>query len=176
MSDRHDLIIAAAACGDLDHAWALALAIDSARYRDLAFADIARVADAGGSLDRADDALSRILDPHVRSVVQNELLSNAAARGDFNRAERIARAAPEPHVRTGLLLTVIRALAAAGRRDRALALAVLLAERRSLPGGLCASPACGRPFAMTGRGAPRRYCSARCGSRERVAAHRRARR
>lgn len=57
----------------------------------------------------------------------------------------------------------------------ALALAVLLAERRSLPGGLCASPTCGRPFVMTGRGAPRRYCSARCGSRERVAAHRRAR-
>ncbi|MFC4909989.1 CGNR zinc finger domain-containing protein [Actinomadura gamaensis] len=56
----------------------------------------------------------------------------------------------------------------------ALALAVLLAERRALPGGLCASPACGRPFVMTGRGAPRRYCSARCGSRERVAAHRRA--
>ncbi|RFU38179.1 CGNR zinc finger domain-containing protein [Actinomadura logoneensis] len=56
----------------------------------------------------------------------------------------------------------------------ALALAVVLAERKSVPGGLCASPTCGRPFAMTGRGAPRRYCSARCGSRERVAAHRRA--
>ncbi|MEV5573763.1 CGNR zinc finger domain-containing protein [Spirillospora sp. NPDC052269] len=57
----------------------------------------------------------------------------------------------------------------------ALALAVLLAERRALPGGLCASASCGRPFVMTGRGAPRRYCSARCGSRERVASHRRAR-
>ncbi|RFU40436.1 hypothetical protein DZF91_17120 [Actinomadura logoneensis] len=123
MSDRHDLIIATAERGDLDHACALALAVDSPRYRDLAFADIARIADAAGSLERAEDALSRILDPHVRSLVQSELLGNAAARHDFERAERIARAAPEPHVRTGLLLAVIRALAAAGRRDRALALA-----------------------------------------------------
>ena len=54
-----------------------------------------------------------------------------------------------------------------------LALAVLLAERQAPPGGFCASPACGRPFVNTGRGAPRRYCSAACGTRERVARHRR---
>ena len=53
-----------------------------------------------------------------------------------------------------------------------LALAVLLAERQALPAGICASPSCGRPFVNVGRGSPRRYCSAACGTRERVAAHR----
>jgi hypothetical protein len=56
-----------------------------------------------------------------------------------------------------------------------LALAVLLAERQALPAGICASPTCGRPFVNVGRGSPRRYCSAACGTRERVAAHRAAR-
>jgi predicted RNA-binding Zn ribbon-like protein len=54
----------------------------------------------------------------------------------------------------------------------ALALAVLLAERQAPPAGICASPACGRPFVNVGRGSTRRYCSAACGTRERVAAHR----
>jgi hypothetical protein len=53
-----------------------------------------------------------------------------------------------------------------------LALAILLSERQQPPAGICASPSCGRPFVNTGRGTERRYCSARCGSRERVAAHR----
>lgn len=53
-----------------------------------------------------------------------------------------------------------------------LALAVLLAERQAPPGGFCASPSCGRPFVNTGRGSARRYCSATCGTRERVARHR----
>jgi len=56
----------------------------------------------------------------------------------------------------------------------ALALAVLLAERQAPPGGLCASPSCGRPFVNVGRGTGRRYCSVACGTRERVAAHREA--
>jgi predicted RNA-binding Zn ribbon-like protein len=56
-----------------------------------------------------------------------------------------------------------------------LALAILLAERQQPPAGFCASPSCGRPFVNTGRGSERRYCSARCGTRERVAAHRVAR-
>ena len=55
-----------------------------------------------------------------------------------------------------------------------LALAELLAERQARPAGICASPSCGRPFANVGRGAARRYCSATCGTRERVAAHREA--
>ena len=55
-----------------------------------------------------------------------------------------------------------------------LALAVLLAERQAPPAGICASPSCGRPFVNVGRGAARRYCSAACGTRERVAAHRAA--
>ncbi|WIY07459.1 CGNR zinc finger domain-containing protein [Amycolatopsis mongoliensis] len=54
----------------------------------------------------------------------------------------------------------------------ALGLASLLAERQDVPGGLCASPSCGKPFAHTGGGSPRRYCSPRCATRERVAAHR----
>jgi predicted RNA-binding Zn ribbon-like protein len=57
-----------------------------------------------------------------------------------------------------------------------LALAVLLAERQARPAGICASPSCGRPFVNVGRGAARRYCSAACGTRERVAAYRQARR
>jgi len=54
----------------------------------------------------------------------------------------------------------------------ALALAALLADRQAPPGGLCASPSCGKPFAHLGGGSPRRYCSTRCATRERVAAHR----
>jgi hypothetical protein len=53
-----------------------------------------------------------------------------------------------------------------------LALGILLAERQAPPGGFCASPSCGRPFVNAGRGAARRYCSAACGTRERVARHR----
>ncbi len=53
-----------------------------------------------------------------------------------------------------------------------LALAVLLAERQAPPGGFCQSPSCGRPFVNVGRGSVRRYCSAACGTRERVARHR----
>jgi CGNR zinc finger len=53
-----------------------------------------------------------------------------------------------------------------------LALAVLLAGRQAPPAGFCASPSCGRPFVNTGRGGARRYCSATCGTRERVARHR----
>jgi predicted RNA-binding Zn ribbon-like protein len=56
-----------------------------------------------------------------------------------------------------------------------LALAVLLAERQAPPAGICESPSCRRPFVNVGRGSPRRYCSASCGTRERVAAYREAR-
>lgn len=56
-----------------------------------------------------------------------------------------------------------------------LALAVLLAERQAPPAGLCASHSCGKPFVNIGRGAARRYCSATCGTRERVATHRQSR-
>jgi CGNR zinc finger len=55
----------------------------------------------------------------------------------------------------------------------AMALATLLAERQTNPAGTCASPRCGRPFIDQGRGDPRRYCSTRCATRERVATHRR---
>ncbi|WP_246074952.1 CGNR zinc finger domain-containing protein [Nonomuraea terrae] len=54
----------------------------------------------------------------------------------------------------------------------AMALAVLLADYQRVPGGLCASAGCRRPYMDFGGGSPRRYCSARCATRERVAAHR----
>ncbi|WP_246266737.1 CGNR zinc finger domain-containing protein [Nonomuraea typhae] len=54
----------------------------------------------------------------------------------------------------------------------AMAFAVLLADHQRVPGGLCASASCGRPFLHLGGGSPRRYCTARCATRERVAAHR----
>ncbi|NRQ39607.1 CGNR zinc finger domain-containing protein [Nonomuraea sp. NN258] len=54
----------------------------------------------------------------------------------------------------------------------AMSLALLLAEHQRVPGGLCASASCGRPYLDLGGGSPRRYCSARCATRERVAAHR----
>ncbi|HUR09707.1 MAG TPA: CGNR zinc finger domain-containing protein [Nonomuraea sp.] len=54
----------------------------------------------------------------------------------------------------------------------ALALAVLLADHQRVPGGLCASATCRRPYLDLGGGSPRRYCSTRCATRERVAAHR----
>ncbi|MEU6382317.1 CGNR zinc finger domain-containing protein [Streptomyces bauhiniae] len=57
-----------------------------------------------------------------------------------------------------------------------LALTVLLWDRRRPPGGTCASPSCGGVYVTQGSGPPRRYCSRRCATRERVAAHRRAKR
>ncbi|MFE0346998.1 CGNR zinc finger domain-containing protein [Streptomyces griseoluteus] len=56
-----------------------------------------------------------------------------------------------------------------------LALTVLLWDRRRPPGGTCASPSCDNVYITRGSGPPRRYCSRRCATRERVAAHRRAR-
>ena len=54
----------------------------------------------------------------------------------------------------------------------ALALATLLAEKQRNPGGLCASPSCGKPFIDLGKGGGRKYCSPKCSTRERVAAYR----
>ncbi|MFJ8231030.1 CGNR zinc finger domain-containing protein [Streptomyces sp. NPDC094448] len=55
-----------------------------------------------------------------------------------------------------------------------LALTVLVWDRQRPPGGICASPACEQVFLTQGSGPVRRYCSRRCATRERVAAHRRA--
>ncbi|MFE3400890.1 CGNR zinc finger domain-containing protein [Streptomyces anulatus] len=54
----------------------------------------------------------------------------------------------------------------------ALALALWLSERGYCAWGRCAAPGCGRYFIDTGRRTPQRYCSTRCGTRVRVAAHR----
>lgn len=56
-----------------------------------------------------------------------------------------------------------------------MAVAVLIWDRQRPPGGVCASPRCTNVFVAGGSGAPRRYCSARCATRERVAGHRRSR-
>ncbi|BBA95767.1 hypothetical protein RVR_763 [Actinacidiphila reveromycinica] len=53
-----------------------------------------------------------------------------------------------------------------------MALAVLLWDRQRPPGGVCASPSCPNVYVTEGRGPNRRYCSRRCATRERVAAHR----
>jgi hypothetical protein len=56
-----------------------------------------------------------------------------------------------------------------------LALTVLVWDRQLPPGRICASAACRNVFVTQGPGPERRYCSRRCATRERVAAHRRAR-
>ncbi|MFJ3040534.1 MULTISPECIES: CGNR zinc finger domain-containing protein [Streptomyces] len=54
-----------------------------------------------------------------------------------------------------------------------LALAVLVWDRQRPPGRICASGSCRNVFIARGSGPERRYCSRRCATRERVAAHRR---
>ncbi|QES08752.1 CGNR zinc finger domain-containing protein [Streptomyces venezuelae] len=56
-----------------------------------------------------------------------------------------------------------------------MALAVLLWDHQRPPGRVCASPGCHDVFITQGAGPERRYCSRRCATRERVAAHRRSR-
>ncbi|MFJ3658856.1 CGNR zinc finger domain-containing protein [Streptomyces sp. NPDC090119] len=56
-----------------------------------------------------------------------------------------------------------------------MALTVLVWDRQRPPGGTCDSPGCDNVYVTQGSGPPRRYCSRRCATRERVAAHRRAR-
>ncbi|MEU6217855.1 CGNR zinc finger domain-containing protein [Streptomyces sp. NPDC047022] len=56
-----------------------------------------------------------------------------------------------------------------------MALTVLLWDRQRPPGRICASPSCRNVFITQGSGQERRYCSRRCATRERVAAHRRSR-
>ncbi|MEW2068565.1 CGNR zinc finger domain-containing protein [Streptomyces sp. NPDC007346] len=54
-----------------------------------------------------------------------------------------------------------------------MALAVLVWDRQRPPGRICASSSCPDVFVDQGSGPDRRYCSRRCATRERVAAHRR---
>ncbi|PSK87453.1 putative stress-induced transcription regulator [Murinocardiopsis flavida] len=56
-----------------------------------------------------------------------------------------------------------------------MALAVLIWDRQRPPGGVCAARRCTNVYVEGGSGAPRRYCSGRCATRERVATHRRSR-
>jgi len=57
-----------------------------------------------------------------------------------------------------------------------LALTALLWDDQRPPGGLCASTACRNVYITSGPGPARRFCSRRCATRERVAAHRRGQR
>lgn len=54
----------------------------------------------------------------------------------------------------------------------ALALALWLSERGYCAWGRCAAPGCDHYFIDTGRRSPQRYCTPRCGTRVRIAAHR----
>ncbi|MFI1338089.1 CGNR zinc finger domain-containing protein [Streptomyces sp. NPDC020845] len=56
-----------------------------------------------------------------------------------------------------------------------MALTVLVWDRQRPPGRICASTSCQNVFITQGSGPERRYCSRRCATRERVAAHRRSR-
>ncbi|MBB3725947.1 CGNR zinc finger domain-containing protein [Nonomuraea dietziae] len=56
-----------------------------------------------------------------------------------------------------------------------MALMVLIWDHQRPPGGLCASSSCRNVYLTQGSGLPRRYCSRRCATRERVASHRRSR-
>ncbi|WP_445527548.1 CGNR zinc finger domain-containing protein [Streptomyces cyslabdanicus] len=56
-----------------------------------------------------------------------------------------------------------------------MALTILVWDSQRPPGGVCASPSCRNVFITRGSGSERRYCSRRCATRERVAAHRRGR-
>ncbi|KOU24759.1 hypothetical protein ADK52_13030 [Streptomyces sp. WM6372] len=58
----------------------------------------------------------------------------------------------------------------------ALALSQLLTEYGRIAWGACAAGGCGRFFLGAGPGSARRYCSATCATRARVAAHRRRKR
>lgn len=53
-----------------------------------------------------------------------------------------------------------------------MALALLITDRQRPPGGVCAARGCSRAFLDVGSGSPRRFCSRRCATRARVAAHR----
>lgn len=53
-----------------------------------------------------------------------------------------------------------------------LAMAVLIWDRQQLPGGVCEATGCDHVFLAVGSGPDQRYCSRRCATRERVAAHR----
>ncbi|MFF1695117.1 CGNR zinc finger domain-containing protein [Streptomyces sp. NPDC058257] len=55
-----------------------------------------------------------------------------------------------------------------------MAMTVLVWNRQRPPGGVCAARRCTDVFVTSG-GPPRRYCSGRCATRERVASHRRTR-
>jgi hypothetical protein len=57
-----------------------------------------------------------------------------------------------------------------------MALTALVWNRQRPPGGLCAATGCHHVYLDEGSGRPKRYCSRRCATRERVAAHRRAQR
>ncbi|NLU68355.1 CGNR zinc finger domain-containing protein [Streptomyces sp. HNM0574] len=100
--------------------------------------------------------------PHVTSMPtptkESTDVNVARARGRARARERSSRAGTTRRARP------VRS----GRRP-------LLGEHQRPPGGVCASPRCDHVFVALGSALSRRFCSRRCATRERVAAHRRSR-
>ncbi|MFF2009670.1 CGNR zinc finger domain-containing protein [Streptomyces sp. NPDC058195] len=121
-----------------------------------------------GEVREAAAAITRILDIKDEDSAAgaiNALLDRYPARPRLVRLpeRRWSLHAPAPHdarPAPWLLSTA------------ALALALWLSERGYCAWGRCAAPGCDRYFIDTGRRTPQRYCSTRCGTRVRVAAHR----
>jgi hypothetical protein len=126
------------------------------------------------SLTEQDVAAMRAVAARLREVFAAPDVAEAAGLlnailADFARPPRLSGHDGTPwhvHVDSGDQAPWAEWFAASS----AAALAGILAARQAVPGGLCAD--CGLPFAATGSGSPRRYCSARCASRARVAAYR----
>ncbi|MEE1737659.1 CGNR zinc finger domain-containing protein [Streptomyces sp. BE147] len=129
------------------------LVLTAGHVRDLreAALSLARVLDTD-DVDRAAEAINTLLDRHPA----RPRLVRLPGRPWSLHAQAPADAEPA----YWLLSTA------------ALALGLWLSERGHCAWGRCAAPGCDDYFIDTGRRSPQRYCTPRCGTRVRVAAHR----
>ncbi|MER6609787.1 CGNR zinc finger domain-containing protein [Streptomyces sp. NPDC000927] len=128
----------------------LALTEDTARELRDATASLIRILDLD-DVDEAAEAINALLDRHP---ARPRLVRLPGRPWSLH-----ARAPHDADPAHWLLSTT------------ALALALWLGERGYCAWGRCAAPGCRRYFIDTGRRSPQRYCSSRCGTRVRVAAH-----
>ncbi|WP_327065262.1 CGNR zinc finger domain-containing protein [Kitasatospora sp. NBC_01302] len=124
-------------------------------------ADASRLCDATGELI----GILAAKEPDAAAEAINALLRRHPARPHLVRLpgrpwSLHAQADPEDGPVPWLLATA------------ALALGLWFSERGGCAWGQCAAPDCAHYFIDTGRRTPQRYCSARCATRVRVAAHR----
>ncbi len=120
------------------------------------------------SVRRVITELAAVIDE--RDVDRAATLINAAMRR-YCAAPQLLRHDGWPwhvHVDRGDDEPLHRWLGATG----SFALANALAERSTVPWGVCEADGCDLVFVHDDRGAPRRYCSTACGNRVRVARHR----